>query len=35
MSSDLIIFLLVVGARFGIPLLIFRYPLPAIFAALW
>ena len=32
--SDEMIFLLVVGLRLGIPLLIFRYPLPAIFAAL-
>ena len=34
MSSDLLIFLVVVLARLGIPLLIFRYPLPAILAAL-
>lgn len=34
MSSDELIFLIVVAARLGIPLLIFRYPLPAIFAAL-
>lgn len=32
--SDEMIFLLVVGARLGIPLLIFRFPLPAIVAAL-
>ena len=32
--SDEMIFLIVVGLRLGIPLLIFRYPLPAIFAAL-
>ena len=34
MSSDQLIFLVVVLARLGIPLLIFRYPLPAIVAAL-
>ncbi|MAT07065.1 MAG: hypothetical protein CL424_18690 [Acidimicrobiaceae bacterium] len=34
MSSDELIFLAVVLARLGIPLLIFRYPLPAILAAL-
>jgi hypothetical protein len=32
--SDTVIFLIVVGLRFGIPLLIPRYPLPAIIAAL-
>ncbi len=34
MSSDEAIFLIVVAARLGIPLLIFRFPLPAILAAL-
>lgn len=34
MDTDLIIFLLVVGGRFLIPLLIFRYPLPGILLAL-
>ncbi|TDT17986.1 hypothetical protein BDK89_3600 [Ilumatobacter fluminis] len=34
MSSDQLIFVIVVLARLGIPLLIFRYPLPAILAAL-
>jgi len=34
MSNDELIFLVVVIARLGIPLLIFRYPLPAIVAAL-
>jgi hypothetical protein len=34
MGSDELIFLVVVGLRLGIPLLIFRYPLPAIVAAL-
>jgi len=33
-GSDLAIFLVVVGARFLVPLLIPRFPLPAIFAAL-
>jgi hypothetical protein len=33
-SVDLLIFLVVVGARFFVPLLILRYPLPAIIAAL-
>ena len=33
-GSDIAIFLLVVGARFLVPLLIPRFPLPAIFAAL-
>jgi len=32
--SDELIFLIVVGLRLGVPLLIFRYPLPAIFACL-
>ncbi len=32
--SDELVFLIVVGARLGIPLLIFRFPLPAILAAL-
>jgi L-ascorbate metabolism protein UlaG (beta-lactamase superfamily) len=32
--SDELIFLIVVGLRFGIPLLIFRFPLPAILACL-
>ena len=32
--SDQMIFLIVVGLRLGIPLLIFRFPLPAILAAL-
>ncbi len=32
--SDELIFVLVVGARLGVPLLIFRYPLPAILASL-
>jgi len=34
MSFDMVIFWLVVGARFGVPLFIPRYPLPAIIAAL-
>lgn len=34
MSSDLAIFLLVVGARFLVPLLIPRFPLPAVLACL-
>ncbi len=34
MSSDTLIFLIVVGLRLGVPLLILRYPLPAILAAL-
>ncbi len=34
MTADQVIFLLVVGARFGIPLFAFRFPLPAIVAAL-
>jgi len=34
MDTDLIIFLLVVGGRFLLPLLIFRYPLPGILIAL-
>jgi hypothetical protein len=33
-SSDTLIFLVVVGLRLGVPLLILRYPLPAILAAL-
>jgi hypothetical protein len=34
MSPDMMVFWLVVIARFGIPLFIPRYPLPAIIAAL-
>jgi len=34
MGSDELIFLIVVGLRLGVPLLIFRYPLPAIMACL-
>lgn len=34
MNPDMMIFWLVVGARFGVPLLIPRFPLPAILAAL-
>ncbi len=34
MTADQVIFLLVVGLRFGVPLLIFRFPLPAILVAL-
>jgi hypothetical protein len=34
LTADQVIFLLVVGLRFGVPLLIFRFPLPAIMAAL-
>jgi hypothetical protein len=34
MSSDELIFLVVVIARFGVPFLIFRYPLPAVVACL-
>lgn len=34
MSTDALIFLFVVGLRFGVPLLIPRFPLPAVLAAL-
>ena len=34
MGNDELIFLAVVSARFFLPLLIFRYPLPAILACL-